>query len=179
LKINKKRNRKKTKKRIILLITLVTFMLSVVFTLISNIVSDNVGIVIAAIAVMVIVFIGIFFDMIGVAVATANEVPFHSLASKRVKGSKKAISIIRHANVYATFFNDVVGDVCGIVSGAATTAIVIKLLTLYDYNALALSIFFGSFVAAVTVGGKSIGKEIAMNNSDVIVFKIAKIISNK
>lgn len=62
--------------------------------------------------------INILFDMIGTAVQSAEEKPFHSLAARKVKGARESISVIRHAPQLANLCCDVIGDIAGIISGA-------------------------------------------------------------
>ena len=45
----------------------------------------------------------IFFDIVGVAVTVANEHEFHAKATKKVKGSKDSIKLIRNAPKVANF----------------------------------------------------------------------------
>ena len=65
--------------------------------------------------------------MLGVAVAASALEPFVAMASKRVKGSREAISLVKNAEKVSSFASDVVGDICGILSGAVGAALVIKI----------------------------------------------------
>ena len=69
----------------------------------------------------------IFFDIIGIAATAAEEVPFHSMASKKQDGAKWAIILIRNADRVSSFCNDIIGDICGVLSGAVSTYIIIYL----------------------------------------------------
>ena len=62
------------------------------------------------------ILLGIVFDIIGVAVTAADERPFHSMAARKTPGARQALALIRKANKVSSFCNDVVGDICGIVS---------------------------------------------------------------
>ena len=120
-------------------------------------------------------FTGIFFDIIGVAVTAASEVPFHSMASKKIPGAKISIKLVRNADKVSNFCNDVIGDVCGIVSGSIGAFIASKILHDIGY----ISIFdalIGSLIAALTVAGKALGKNFAIVNSNAIIFNVSKII---
>ena len=67
----------------------------------------------SAILILILVIgIGIFFDIIGVAVTVANEQEFHAEATKKVKGSKDSIKLIRNAPKVANICADVIGDIC-------------------------------------------------------------------
>ena len=71
----------------------------------------------AFLILLVIVMVGIIFDIIGVAVTSADEKPFHSMAARKVPGSQEAIKLLRNAERVSSICNDVVGDICGVVSG--------------------------------------------------------------
>lgn len=61
----------------------------------------------AFIVLFAIIAINILFDMIGTAVQSAEEKPFHSLAARKVKGARESISVIRHAPQLANLCCDV------------------------------------------------------------------------
>lgn len=114
---------------------------------------------------------GIFFDIIGVAVTVANEHEFHAKATKKVKGSKDSIYLIRNAPKVANICADVIGDICGVLSGAISALISMKFTEQFDLN-FDLQFLFSALVAALTVGGKALGKNIANNNSTKIVHAV-------
>lgn len=53
--------------------------------------------------------------------------PFHSMAAHREKGAKEALMLLRSASRVSSVCNDVVGDICGIVSGSTAAVIVTRL----------------------------------------------------
>lgn len=153
---------------------LLSFILAAIFSGLSNFCADM-NVTILILILLIVILIGILFDMIGVAVLTSKEVTFHAMSSKKISGAKESISLLRNSNVVSSICNDVIGDICGIVSGslgaALTSYIVIKL----NGNLLWITILITSFISALTVGGKAIGKTIAMKKSDNIVFFAGKI----
>jgi len=123
----------------------------------------DVNIFFSILIVLVIVFIGIIFDIIGIAVTSADESPFHAMASRKYYGAKQAIRLIRNANKVSSFCNDVVGDICGVISGTASAFIVFKVSqSVGGIVAFLVELSFAGFVAALTIGGKAIGKTIAI-----------------
>lgn len=155
-----------------------TFIISCSMQTIQEGLMSRVTLFVACLLLFSFIFIGIIFDIIGVAVTAASEVPFHSLASRKIRGAKEAVSLIRNADKVGNFCNDVIGDIVGIISGSATTAIVVMLNVFVPGNhQFILSIGLAGLVAALTVGGKAIGKGIALSNSNSIVFYVGKIIS--
>ena len=94
---------------------------------------------------------GIVFDIIGVAVTATDESSFHSMAAKKVHGAAHAIRLVRHADRVSSFCNDVVGDICGTVSGAAAASIVFNLLVHDLIAEQAVVSLLKGLVAAFTV----------------------------
>src|SRR5699024_842389 len=82
--------------------------------------------------VFIIIIIGILFDMLGIASTAADEAPFHAMASEKVKGAKEAVIIIKNADRFSSFSNDVIGDISGIVSGTATVVVVLNIANLLN-----------------------------------------------
>lgn len=160
-------------------ISIVTFILACIFTVASTTLLEGVTWAIGMLIVIVLVFIGIFFDIMGLAAAAANEVPFHGMASEKVSGSRHAIFIVRNADRFSNFCNDVVGDVASVISGAASAAVVIKLMSSFgDGNEVmrtVVSVVFTAVVSALTVGGKAMGKSFAIHYSTDIVLFIGKL----
>ncbi len=159
-------------------ITIWSFFISCFMQMIQEGLMSRVNLFLACVILFSFVFIGIIFDIVGMAVTAANEVPFHSLASRKIRGAKEAVDLIRNADKVGNICNDVIGDIVGIIAGSATTAIVVMLNVFSTGNhEFLLSIGLTGLVAAVTIGGKAVGKGIALNNSNNIVFTVGKIVS--
>ncbi len=140
-----------------------TFILAVIFSIIAENLVNNLDILLAFIILLVIIIIGIIFDIIGIAVTRAEEKPFHSMAAKKIDEAKIAINLIRNAGPVSNFCNDVVGDISGIISGAVGASLIYKLINTYGFeNVTLLSILMTAFTASLTVGGKALGKSIAL-----------------
>src|SRR5699024_9088425 len=114
------------------IIAVITFVLAAIFSVISTSILGQVMWVVGLGVVFLIVFIGIFFDMLGVASTAANEAPFHAMAAEKVPGAKEAVVIIRNADKFASFCNDVIGDISGIVSGTASAVVVLEIAELFQ-----------------------------------------------
>jgi len=169
--------KKKINFRWIIKIVIWSITLSIVFTLASSAILGNAGYVLAFSALLLFIVLGIAFDVIGVAVTSAEEKPFHSMASHKERGAVEAIRLIKNAEKVSSFCNDVVGDISGIISGT-TAAVVVERLT-QDLSApnLILQLAVSGLVAGLTIGGKAMGKTFAMNKSTDIVLFAAKIIN--
>jgi hypothetical protein len=174
LKENRSRSKTKGETNWIITVTLTSLFTTGLLLYLFSILINDINIVISAAFVILIVFLGIFTDMIGVSVTAADETQFHSMAAKRIRGSKISIRLIRHAHRVSSFLNDVIGDICGIISGSVTAMIVAYIvLNSENVSSTLLSIVFSGFVAALTIGGKAAGKNIAMKNSNNIVYRTA------
>ena len=172
------RSKKKTKKkggnvRWIITIFFVAMLISAVISFSSSLLLEGAGLAVAFIVLFVIVFIGIIFDVIGVAVMSADEKPFHSMAAKKMPGASEALRLLRNAEKVSSFCNDVVGDICGVVSGSASAVIAVKALTQIDSDTIS-QLIMSTLVAGVTIAGKACGKNIAMDRSTNIVLMVSK-----
>jgi len=154
-----------------------TFMLSMIFSYISANGVSQLSLIPAILILILVIGVGIFFDIIGVAVTVANEHEFHAKATKKVKGSKDSIKLIRNAPKVANICADVIGDICGVLSGAISALIAIKITEQFGLS-FNLQFLFSAIVAALTVGGKALGKDVASQNSTKIVHAVG-IILNK
>lgn len=125
---------------------------------------------------LMIIFLGVVFDGLGIAVTAAEETPFHSMAASRVKGSKESILLIRNASVVANFCNDVIGDISGIISGSAAIAIVLQINDLFSLKGYWMNLIITALIAALTVGGKAISKEIAIKRANFIVYNMGLVL---
>ncbi len=174
--IVKKKNKNKTVK-LAYRIFLVSFILSLLMSFVSGTVMTASSLYFKLFILLFIVFTGIIFDMVGVAVAVCDPAPFHAMASKKNKVAKIAIKLVNKASLVATFSNDVVGDIAGIISGAAIGSIVSDIILIHTgFEEIVFSTFLSALVAGLTVGGKAVGKVYAIERSKEIIFTVSKII---
>ncbi|SHJ66718.1 hypothetical protein SAMN02745227_00387 [Anaerobranca californiensis DSM 14826] len=155
-------------------ITIWTIILAVIFTLLSQNTLSKVGVFTAFFMLFSIVFMGIIFDMIGVAATVAETAPINAKAAKKIIGAKQALFFVRNAERVAVFCNDVIGDISGIVSGGAAAAIIFRMFG--QGGESFYSLILTSVVAGITVGGKGIGKTLAIKKSTEILVFVGKII---
>ena len=171
----KKKSKKKVNIKWIITIFLSTVVISAVFSTISNMLLGQAGLVPAFFILLVIVLIGILFDIIGVAVTAADVKPFHSMAAHKEKGAKEAIRLLKNANQVSSFCNDVVGDICGIVSGSTAAVIVTHLQRDLSTTSVLISIGATALISGITIGGKALGKTVAINQCTSVVYRVARI----
>ena len=164
--------------RWVVTIFLVTIFVSAAIMLISDEIMSKTGLVVSFIILLLIVLIGIIFDIIGVAVTSADESPFHSMAARKVPGAQEAIRLLRNAERVSSICNDVVGDICGVISGTAAATIAAQLLAKFEFSwPQMVGLLMSALVSSLTVGGKAIGKTFAVNSSTAIVHFAGKVIA--
>lgn len=171
-----KKERNKTI-RWVVTIFFVTIFVSGTISFASDAIMAGSTMLIAFIILLAIVLIGILFDVIGVAVTSADEKPFHSMAARKVPGAQEAIHLLRNAERVSSICNDVVGDICGVVSGSASATIAAQILNNFEFSwSQVVPLMMSALVAGLTVGGKAIGKTFAMQSCTAIVHGVGKII---
>ncbi len=171
--------KKERNKAIIWVVTifLVTIVISAIISLISEEVMAVSGTFTAFLILLAIILIGILFDIIGVAVTSADDKPFHSMAARKVPGAREAIQLLRNAERVSSICNDVIGDICGVISGAASATIAARILAGFEFTwPRVISLIMSSVVAGLTVGGKALGKGFAMKSSTKIVHFAGRVI---
>ena len=182
-KYSKKAKKKKPdKKRLIdiswiITVTLVAFLISICFSFASEVITSHANSIIAIIVILLFIIIGIIFDMVGISVTVADIKTFNSMATKRVKGASLAVKFIQNNEKVSSFCNDVIGDICGIVSGSAGVALASIISKNLEINIFIPTLLITATIAALTIGGKAIGKATAINKSTYILFGFSKIVS--
>ncbi len=178
LKIKKSSTQKKMNVRWIVFLFLITFFLSAIINFLSDSLLSSLPMIAGLFILFFIILLGIIFDIFGLAVTTAEEAPFHSMASSKIRGSQSAIWLIRNAEKVASFCNDVIGDVAGIISGGAAAAIAVSIILLNPgFNTVVVGVLLTAVSASLTVGGKAMGKIFAYNNANAIVYVLGYILS--
>ena len=153
--------------RWIALIFLTTVLISALMSFVSSNLLEGAGLALSFLILICIVLTGILFDIIGVAVTAADEVPFHAMASR----------LIRNAGKVSSFCNDVIGDICGVISGSAAAVIAARVLILSKSKSeIFITLLLSAVVSGVTVGGKACGKSLAMNSSTAVVRTAARVL---
>ena len=171
-----KKERSKTI-RWVVSIFFITIVISGIISLVSDEIMSRSGIGLAFVILFAIVLLGIMFDIIGVAVTAADEKPFHSMASRKVSGAREALKLLRNSDRVSSICCDVVGDICGVVSGSASATIAALILsrTTIGWPQI-VTLGMSALVAGLTVGGKAIGKGVAIGSATKIVQTVGKII---
>lgn len=159
------------------LIVGIAFIISFGLSFISQSTIPKLSLFFGIIITLLFILIGVLFDIVGVAVTSADEKVFHSMNSRKVKGADVAVKFKKNAEKVSSFCCDVIGDICGIVSGASATTIAAILTIKVHTDPLLTSLIIAAITASLTIGGKAIGKSVAINKSDIILYEFAKLIS--
>jgi hypothetical protein len=155
----------------------ISLLLASVVSVVAEYFTQGLSIFAAFFVLILIVSIGVVADIVGVAFATCDQQPFIAMSAKRIPNARAALDMLKKADIVSNFCNDVIGDICGIVSGAAGAAIAVKVVSEVGTGGRtwvesAIAIGLSSLIAASTVAGKAMGKSLAMKKNREIVSMI-------
>lgn len=175
-------NKKKKKQRNLwpLKACIITLFLSFAVNAGSELVLSGAEWWLAIILTCVILALGVIFDMIGTASTSCDVEPYLAMASRKVKGAKTAVKLSKNSHIVSSVCCDIVGDICGIVSGVCAAAIFMSLANgLVDDKTANFFIKVGisAVVSTATITLKAVGKNFAVSNSNKIIFGVAKFLS--
>ena len=121
---------------------------------------------------------GIAMVVISVVLTLISGLIPASAAAKKDPVGKRAVWLIANAEKVSSFCNDIVGDICGVVSGASAATIAVVLFSGLGYEtAFWLTLSLTALVSSVTVGGKALGKKAGIDKNREITLLCAKILS--
>lgn len=164
--------RRRTSWKFLITVFLGTFIIAAVLSSGTEAILRSFPITLTWILLIIIITIGVIFDIIGIAVAAADEAPHHARAAKKVFGARHSIFLIRRSDRVANFANDIVGDITGTLSGAMGAMIIIILTNQYSSLLnwkILLNVVMLALIASLTVTGKAWGKTIAINEANRII----------
>ena len=143
--------------------------LSIIFSLFSQSLLPTLSPFFSIFVIIFFIFVAVVFDMIAVAFTTISEEKL--LPYKEEKGYNMALSLCKNADRVASFGGDVVGDICGILSGAGGVSLVINMnIQDAELNLLATCLV-SSLIAGITIFCKAIMKTYALENCVKIALK--------
>lgn len=153
-----------------------SFGLTVVFSFLTELVIDeNSSAALCVVVLLALLALNIFCDILANAIISCKPESFHAMASNKIRGAKRAVTFCKNASRLGSIFADVIGDICGIVSGAAGAVLAtIIALNGSDVIKLVSAIFVSAVIGALTVGGKAFFKHFAIKYNKQIVFTFAK-----
>lgn len=157
-------------------ITVTTLFLSVFVSFITELTSSKSNVVVSILMLLLLILISIVFDTIGVAATSCDIAPLLIMSSKKVKGATQAVILVKNAEKVSNVCADVIGDMCGIISGSCSAAIVI-MFAVNSPNDYWFSIITSGIVASLTVGGKAFFKKIAIKKSKEVMLFTGRVLS--
>lgn len=143
--------------------------LSIIFSLFSQSLLPTLSPFFSVFVIIFFIFVAVVFDMIAVAFTTISEEKL--LPYKEEKGYNVALSLCKNADRVASFGGDVVGDICGILSGAGGVSLVINMHIVSEEANLIVTCLVSSLIAGVTIFCKAIMKSYAIENCHKIALK--------
>lgn len=161
-----------------IIVLIVSLLLSFAFSFFSELALNGANLLIAILVIVIFIFISVVTDAIGVAVTAASEEPFMAMASRKIKGAKEGIILIRNADKVASIIADILGDICGILSGAAGAVVASKLMSgiVDNITCILIASLVSAIIASIIIFGKAMGKRLAIDSSTGIVLFIGKIV---
>lgn len=154
-------------------IVVLTFILSLISSVLSQIAVGGSDILIATMLLIFMVITSIIFDVIGVSVTSCPLCRIRE-TSEDDGVAKTARMLIENAEKVNNLCADVIGDICGVMSGACGASIVAAICEATGAEVFLPSILVSAVIASVTVGGKAFCKKIAVVNSESIVMFAAR-----
>ena len=154
-------------------IVVLTFILSLISSVLSQIAVGGSDILIATMLLIFMVITSIIFDVIGVSVTSCQLCRIRE-TSVDDGVAKTARMLIENAEKVNNLCADVIGDICGVMSGACGASIVAAICEATGAEVFLPSILVSAVIASVTVGGKAFCKKIAVVNSESIVMFAAR-----
>ena len=173
----KRINVKKTNYGWLFKIIVIAFFLSLTFSYFSETYLPKVNPILGIVILMLFIIVGIIFDLIGVAVSVADEKPFHSMNSRKVVSADVACLLKKNSEKVSAFCCDVIGDICGVISGTTGAIMAISISSSFSIDPFLTALITTAIISSITIGGKAIGKSFAINKSNYILYEFAKAIS--
>ncbi len=140
--------------------------LSIIFSLFSQSLLPSLSPFFSIFVIVFFVFVSVIFDMIAVAFTSINKEQLDKY--KNENGYVMAVKLCERADKVASFGGDVVGDICGILSGAGGVSLVVN-MNIQDANLnLLVTCLVSSLIAGITIFCKAIMKTYALQNCEQI-----------
>lgn len=150
--------------------------MSLFFGFISQTMLSRMGVIVASIGIALFIFISVVFDMLGIAVASADIETFRLWEREKKAGAEIGVKLCENSEKVCSFCADVVGDICSTLCGAGGACIVVALTTNITNPSMIMliSISTSAVIAGITIFFKAIMKEQALKNSNKIILKLGR-----
>ncbi len=157
---------------------IVSICLSSLFSLLSHSVLSSLGAIMACVMIALFIFLSVVFDMIGIAVTSADENYFKHAVERGEPGSEVALRLKKNSEKVCSFCADVVGDICGILSGAGGACVILSISQNISQPSVVIiiSTLVSSLIAGLTILFKALMKGRAIKNADRLILRLGKIL---
>lgn len=177
-KKDSKLGEQKKQKKWLANIFIITFVLSAAFNTLATELVERLNIAFSIILLIIVILVGIITDVMGTAVTAASEIPFHAKAADKKKGAKESVKLIKNADRVSNICADVIGDICGVLSGATGALIATNIAVAFNQSDITVAtLLVMATITAITVFGKGVAKQIAIKKCNEIVEIMGKIIA--
>lgn len=152
--------------------------MSMMFGFLSQTLLSSLGAIVAIVGICVFIFVSVVFDMLGIAVASADEEQFAKWQEENIRGSRIGLKLCRNSEKVCSFCADVVGDICSTLCGAGGACVVVALTSRITSPALIMliSVSVSALIAGVTIFCKALMKTHALKKSNKIILRLGKIL---
>lgn len=152
--------------------------MSMMFGFLSQTLLSSLGAIVAIVGICVFIFVSVVFDMLGIAVASADEEQFAKWQKENICGSRIGLKLCRNSEKVCSFCADVVGDICSTLCGAGGACVVVALTSHITSPALIMliSVSVSALIAGVTIFCKALMKTHALKKSNKIILRLGKIL---
>ena len=147
--------------------------LSIIFSVISQSLFPKLSILLSIMVIFFFIVLSVVFDMIGVAVASIDKGSLEKY--KKMRGYRSANLLCNNTEKVSSFCCDVIGDICGILSGAGGVSLVLNMKITDQSTYFVVTCIISSLIAGLTIFGKAIMKTYAVKNCDKVMIKTGKI----
>ena len=148
--------------------------LSIVFSVISQSLFPHLSVVMSIFVIVFFIVLSTVFDMVGVAVTSTDMDKLNQF--KDTKGYETAMRLALNTEKVSSFCGDVVGDICGILSGAGGVSLVLSMHITEPNIYFIVTCVVSSLIAGLTIFCKAIMKGYAVSNAETVVIKTAKLL---
>ena len=138
------------------------------------------SIIVCVSIIVVLIAVAFIGDIFAVAVAYAEIGNFNAMASRKIRGAKTSIRLIKNSDKVSSILSDILGDVCGIISGAMGVALALVIIYNGEFTMIERGLIIAlvnAVIAMVAITAKSIAKKIAIKHSTKIVLFFGRLLS--
>lgn len=152
---------------------ILSIFLSIVFSVVSQSLFPNLSIFLSLFIIAFFIVISVIFDMISVAVTSIKLEQIEKYSKQ--KGYQTAIKLCQNTEKISSFCGDVVGDICGILSGAGGVSLVLNMHLQDESVYFIVTCVVSALIAGLTIFGKAVMKGYSVDKCENVVMKTASI----